>query len=34
MVSAWALVVLASFAALVLAYGAARLARSPKGPRR
>jgi hypothetical protein len=34
MLSAWALVTLASLAALVCAYGAARLARSPKGIRR
>jgi hypothetical protein len=34
MVSAWVLVVLASLAALASAYGAVRLARSPKGTRR
>jgi hypothetical protein len=34
MVAAWALVILASFAALACAYVAGRLARSPKGTRR
>jgi hypothetical protein len=34
MVSAWALVTLASLAALACAYGAVRLARSPEGTRR
>jgi hypothetical protein len=34
MVSAWALVTLASAGALACAYGALRLARSPKGTRR
>ena len=34
MVSAWALVTLASLAALACAYGALRLARRPAGARR